>query len=97
MALYGGSGYCLLSERLNGIISSSPSSRQAVPQWDCAVPLADVSSGRYPAYIIYHTDFSSARKEMIKRDMLYSNDEQQIRDLLAAEIADNVKKGWEEV
>jgi hypothetical protein len=34
---------------------------------------------------------------MIKRDMLYSNDEQQIRDLLAAEIADNVKKGWEEV
>lgn len=54
-------------------------------------------SGRYPAYIIFHTDYSSARKEMIKRDMLYSNDEQQIRDLLAAEIADNVKKGWEEI
>ena len=54
-------------------------------------------SGRYPAYIIFHTDFSSARKELIKRDMLYSNDEQQIRDLLAAEIAANVKKGWEEV
>ena len=54
-------------------------------------------SGRYPAYIIYHTDFSSGRKEMIKRDMLYSNDEQQIRELLAAEIADNIKKGWEEV
>ena len=54
-------------------------------------------SGRYPAYIIYHTDYSSSRKELIKRDMLYSNDEQQIRDLLAAEIADNVKKGWEEV
>ena len=54
-------------------------------------------SGRYPAYIIYHTDFSSSRKELIKRDMLYSNDEQQIRELLAAEIADNVKKGWEEV
>jgi hypothetical protein len=34
---------------------------------------------------------------MIKRDMLYSNDEQQIRDLLAAEIADNIKKGWEEI
>jgi hypothetical protein len=54
-------------------------------------------SGRFPAYIIYHTDFSSSRKELIKRDMLYSNDEQQIRDLLAAEIADNIKKGWEEV
>ena len=25
------------------------------------------------------------------------HDEQQIRDLLAAEIADNIKKGWEEV
>ena len=54
-------------------------------------------SGRYPAYIIYHTDFSSSRKELIKRDMLYSNDEQQIRDLLTAEIADNIKKGWEEI
>ena len=54
-------------------------------------------SGRYPAYIIYHTDYSSSRKELIKRDMLYSNDEQQIRDLLAAEIADNIKKGWEEI
>ena len=54
-------------------------------------------TGRYPAYIIYHTDFSSGRKDMIKRDMLYSNDEKQIRELLAAEIADNVKKGWEEV
>lgn len=54
-------------------------------------------SGRYPTFIIYHTDYSSSRKEMIKRDMLYSNDEQQIRDLLAAEIADNIKKGWEEI
>ena len=54
-------------------------------------------TGRYPAYIIYHTDYSSGRKELIKRDMLYSNDEKQIRELLAAEIADNVKKGWEEV
>ena len=54
-------------------------------------------TGNYPAYIVYHTDFSSGRKDMIKRDMIYSNDEQQIRGLLAAEIADNVKKGWEEV
>ena len=54
-------------------------------------------TGRYPAYIIYHTDFSSGRKEMIKRDMLYSNDKQQIHDLFAKELADNIKKGWEEV
>lgn len=44
-----------------------------------------------------HTDFSSGRKEMIKRDMLYSDDERQIRDLFAKELADNIKKGWEEV
>lgn len=54
-------------------------------------------SGRYPAYVFFHTDFSSSRKEMIKRDMAYSCDEQQIRDILAAEIADNIKKGWEEI
>lgn len=55
------------------------------------------ASGRYPAYVLYHTDFSSGRKEVIKRDMAYSCDEQQIRDILAAEIADNIKKGWEEI
>lgn len=55
------------------------------------------ASGRFPAYVLYHTDYSSSRKEMIKRDMAYSSDEQQIRELMVKEIADNVKKGWEEV
>ena len=54
-------------------------------------------SGRYPAYVFYHTDFSSSRKELIKRDMAFSDNEQQIRDILQFEIAENVKKGWEEV
>ena len=54
-------------------------------------------SGRYPAYIFYHTDFSSGRKEIIKRDMAFSSDEQQIREIMEAEIANNIKKGWEEV
>lgn len=54
-------------------------------------------SGRYPAYVFYHTDFSNGRKDMIKRDMAYSSDEKQIREIFAAEIAENVKKGWEEV
>lgn len=54
-------------------------------------------SGMYPAYIFYHTDYSSSRKEMIKRDMAFSSSEEQIREILAAEIAENVKKGWEEV
>jgi hypothetical protein len=34
---------------------------------------------------------------MIKRDMAFSSDEEQIREILAAEIADNIKKGWDEV
>ena len=36
-------------------------------------------------------------KEAIKRDLLYSSDEGQIRELMAAEIDSSVKKGWEEV
>ena len=55
------------------------------------------SSGQYPAYVIYHTDFSSGRKEMIKRDMAYTSDEKQAREIFEAEIAANIKKGWEEV
>lgn len=55
------------------------------------------ASGKYPAYVFYHTDFSNSRKEMIKRDMAFSSDETQIREILSAEIADNIKKGWEEV
>ena len=35
--------------------------------------------------------------EFPKRDMAFSDDEQQIRDILQFEIAENIKKGWEEV
>ena len=54
-------------------------------------------TGRFPAYVIYHTDFSNGRKDMIKRDMLYTNDEAQARELFEAEITSNIKKGWGEV
>jgi hypothetical protein len=54
-------------------------------------------TGRYPAYIFFHTDYSSGRKDILKRDMSYSSDEQQIRDILASELESNIKKGWEEV
>ena len=29
--------------------------------------------------------------------MAYSSDEQQVRDIFEAEIASNIKKGWEEI
>lgn len=54
-------------------------------------------TGRYPAYIFFHTDYSSGRKDILKRDMSYSSDEQQIRSILATEMESNIKKGWEEV
>ena len=53
------------------------------------------ASGRYPAYVFYHTDYSSGRKEVIKRDMAYSCEEAQIRDIMEREITANIKKGWE--
>jgi hypothetical protein len=55
------------------------------------------ASGRYPAYVFYHSDFSSGRKEMLKRDLATSSDEAQIRAIFVAEIEANVKKGWMEV
>ena len=55
------------------------------------------ATGRYPAYIFYHTDYSSGRKDILKRDMAYAPDETGIRRIFEAEILDNVKKGWEAV
>ena len=55
------------------------------------------ASGRYPAYVFYHTDFSRGRKEMLKRDLATSSDENQIHAIFAVEIEANVKKGWMEV
>ena len=55
------------------------------------------STGRYPAYIFYHTDYSSGRKDILKRDMAYAPDEAGIRRIFDAGILDNIKKGWEAV
>lgn len=55
------------------------------------------ATGNYPAYVFYHTDYSSSRKELIKRDMAVSSSQEQIMSIFDAEIADNIKKGWEEI
>ena len=55
------------------------------------------TTGRFPAYIFYHTDYSSGRKDILKRDMAYAPDEASIRSIFETEILDNVKKGWEAV
>lgn len=50
----------------------------------------------YPAYVFFYTDFSSGRKEILKRDIKVSSDEKQALEFLENAIAENVKKGWEE-
>ena len=52
---------------------------------------------RHYVDVFYHTDYSSSRKDMLKRDMAFSSTEEQIREIMANNIASNVKKGWQEI
>ena len=52
---------------------------------------------RYPAYVFYHTDYSSGRKEALKRDLRVASSEKQVMKHFEAFLAENVKKGWDEV
>lgn len=51
-------------------------------------------SGAYPAYVFFYTDFSSGRKDMLKRDLRVSSDKEQAFALMEQAIVENVKKGW---
>ena len=55
------------------------------------------ATGEYPAYVYHYTDFSATRKEMLKKEIKVSDSKKQIEDIYAAELAENVKKGWEKV
>jgi len=54
-------------------------------------------SDEYPAYVYHYTDFSAGRAEMLKKEIKVSNSKKQIEEIFAAEVLDNVKKGWEKV
>lgn len=54
-------------------------------------------SGIYPAYVFHYTDYSSGRKEFLKRDIRVSNDLEQINSIYESALAENIKKGWLEV
>jgi len=51
----------------------------------------------YPAYVFHYTNFSSERKEPLQREVIVSEDEEQIMELCDLSIAENVKKGWKAV
>ena len=52
-------------------------------------------SGEYPSYVYHYTDFSPSRAEMLKKEIKVSDSKKQIEEIYAAEILENVKKGWE--
>jgi ATP-dependent DNA ligase len=49
---------------------------------------------RYPAYVLFYTNFSSQRKEPLQTDIRISIDKEQILALAESFILKNVKKGW---
>lgn len=51
----------------------------------------------YGKYIFYHTDYSSSRKEPLKRDLKVAATEEKIRQFMEQAIAENVKKNYMEV
>ena len=46
---------------------------------------------------VHYTDFNSSRGEMLKKEIKVSNSKKQIEEIFAAELAENVKKGWNKV
>jgi hypothetical protein len=55
------------------------------------------ATGEYPAYVYHYTDFSPGRGEMLKKEIKVSDSKKQIEEIFAAELIENVKKGWEKV
>jgi hypothetical protein len=51
----------------------------------------------YPAYVVHWTDFSSTRKAPLAREVKTAPDLKAATEIAEAMIAENVKKGWEEV
>ena len=51
----------------------------------------------YGKYIFFHTDYSSSRKEPLKRDIKVASTEEKIRAFMEQAIAENVKKNYIEI
>ncbi|MCP4162138.1 MAG: hypothetical protein GY760_18860 [Deltaproteobacteria bacterium] len=51
----------------------------------------------FPAYVFFYTDFSPNRKDLLKKNIIVSDSEEQIGKIFQDSVKDNVKKGWESV
>ena len=54
-------------------------------------------TGEWPAYVLHVTDYSPTRKEPLKKSVSVAPDQAGLDALFAAELEDNIKKGWEKV
>ncbi len=54
-------------------------------------------TGDWPAYVLHTTNFSSARAQRLQRTVEITDDREQLEELLARAVEENVKKGWERV
>jgi hypothetical protein len=55
------------------------------------------AGGKYPAYVVHWTDYSSTRKSPLNREVRLAPTEAEAQRLADAMVADNIKKGWESV
>ena len=49
----------------------------------------------YPAYVFHFTDFSSGRKDPLKKDVKVTNSKEQVFEIWQEYVEKNIKKGWE--
>ena len=54
-------------------------------------------TGRFPAYVVHWTDYSSTRKSPLNREVRLAPSEAEALRLAELMVADGVKKGWERV
>ena len=54
-------------------------------------------TGKFPAYVVHWTDYSSTRKAPLAREVRLAPSEDEAMRIAEQMIASNVKKGWEPV
>lgn len=55
------------------------------------------ASEDFPAYVLHYTNYSSGRQEPLQREIKVSDSYDQIMELYAAYLDENIKKGWKKV
>jgi len=53
--------------------------------------------GKFPAYVLFYSDFSAGRKEPLEADIYMSPTEDDMKEKIDALIDENIKKGWNKV